>query len=226
MLEIGTGWGSLAIEAVKSSGCRIDSLTLSVEQKILAEKRIANAGLTDRIKVHLMDYRDMPHQWTDQFDRVISIEMIEAVGIEFLPTFFASIDRVLRRKGGVCVLQAITMPEERFEAYVDSVDFIKKWIFPGGVLPSVTSLINAATNSSHGSLILDSVNSIGPHYARTLREWRDRFEKNFDDRIAPALLRDHGEIKSLPFDEQKMQIQIFKRKWLCKYKCSDSCQCA
>ena len=92
-------------------------------------------------------------------------------------------------------------PEERFEAYVDSVDFIKKWIFPGGVLPSVTSLISAATNSSQGSLILDSVNSIGPHYARTLREWRDRFEKNFDDRIAPALLRDHGEIKSLPFDE-------------------------
>lgn len=226
VLEIGTGWGSLAIEAVKSSGCRIDSLTLSVEQKILAEKRIANAGLTDRIKVHLMDYRDMPHQWTDQFDRVISIEMIEAVGIEFLPTFFASIDRVLRRKGGVCVLQAITMPEERFEAYVDSVDFIKKWIFPGGVLPSVTSLISAATNSSQGSLILDSVNSIGPHYARTLREWRDRFEKNFDDRIAPALLRDHGEIKSLPFDEQKKQIQIFKRKWLCKYKCSDPCQCA
>lgn len=218
VLEVGTGWGSLSMEAVRSSGCTVDSLTLSVEQKALAEQRIAQAGLSGRIKVHLMDYRDMPADWTDRFDRVISIEMLEAVGIEFLPVFFANMHRVLKRRGGVCVVQCITMPEERFAAYVQSVDFIKKWIFPGGVLPSVTSLLDAAKAGSDGALILDTVHSIGPHYARTLREWRYRFERHFDERIAPALLDDHKEIRSLPRDEQQRQIQIFRRKWLCEWR--------
>lgn len=218
VLEVGTGWGSLSMEAVRSSGCSVDTLTLSVEQKALAEQRIAQAGLSDKITVHLMDYRDMPVQWTDRFDRVISIEMLEAVGIEFLPTFFSNIHRVLRRNGGVCVVQCITMPEERFATYVSQVDFIKKWIFPGGVLPSVTSLVDAATTGSDGTLILDTVHSIGPHYARTLREWRMRFEEHFDKRIAPALLDDHAEIRSLPKAEQQRQVDIFRRKWLCESK--------
>lgn len=214
LLEIGTGWGTLAIEAVRSSGCSVDSLTLSVEQKALAEERIAQAGLSDKIKVHLMDYRDMPLEWNERFDRIISIEMLEAVGIEYLPTYFQHVDRVLKRETGVCVVQVITMPEERFDAYINEVDFIRKWIFPGGVLPSVTSLIDAARKGAKGTLILDTVHSIGPHYARTLREWRQRFEHHFDDRIRPALLDDHAEIRHLSSSEKQKQVQIFRRKWL------------
>lgn len=214
LLEIGTGWGTLAIEAVRSSGCKVDSLTLSVEQKALAEKRIAEAGLSDKIKVHLMDYRDMPIEWNERFDRIISIEMLEAVGIEYLPTYFENVNRVLKRDTGVCVVQVITMPEERFDSYINEVDFIRKWIFPGGVLPSVTALIDAATKGAKGSLILDTVHSIGPHYARTLREWRHRFEQHFDERIRPALLDDHAEIRHLSSSEKQKQVQIFRRKWL------------
>jgi cyclopropane-fatty-acyl-phospholipid synthase len=214
MLEIGTGWGALAMEAVRSSGCSVDSLTLSVEQKALAEKRIAAAGMSDKITVHLMDYRDMPEEWNGRFDRIVSVEMLEAVGIEFLSTYFHHVDRTLKRDGGVCVVQVITMPEERFDAYINQVDFIRKWIFPGGVLPSVTALVDAATKGAHGRLVLDTVHSIGPHYARTLREWRTRFERHFDQRIAPALLDDHAEIRHLPAAEKQRQIQVFKRKWI------------
>lgn len=214
LLEIGTGWGTLAIEAVRSSGCKVDSLTLSVEQKALAEQRISQAGLSDKIKVHLMDYRDMPIEWNERFDRIISIEMLEAVGIEYLPTYFENVNRVLKRDTGVCVVQVITMPEERFDSYINEVDFIRKWIFPGGVLPSVTSLIDAATKGAKGSLILDTVHSIGPHYARTLREWRQRFEQHFDEKIRPALLDDHAEIRHLSPSEKQKQVQIFRRKWL------------
>ena len=214
VLEIGTGWGSFAMEAVRMTGCKVDSVTLSVEQKALAEERIAKAGMSGNITVHLMDYRDFPQSWNDTFDRVCSIEMLEAVGIEFLKTYFSSVNRVLKRDGGVGVFQCITMPESRFESYLHSVDFIRKWIFPGGVLPSVTSLVDAATAGSDGSLILDTVVSIGPHYSRTLREWCRRFEKNFDEVIRPALLRDHEEIRKLPDAEKEREVEVFRKKWI------------
>lgn len=214
VLEIGTGWGSFAMEAVSMTGCTVDSVTLSVEQKALAEERIAAAGLGSKIKVHLMDYRDFPASWTDRFDRVCSIEMLEAVGIEFIPTYFSCVDRVLKRQGGVAVFQCITMPESRAEAYYKGVDFIRKWIFPGGVCPSVTSLVNGATNGSRGNLILDTLVSIGPHYARTLREWKHRFEANFEKVIRPALLRDHDEISRLPEAQKQEEVDVFRRKWL------------
>lgn len=214
VLEIGTGWGSFAMEAVRMTGCTVDSVTLSVEQKALAEQRIAEAGLESKIKVHLMDYRDFPASWTDSFDRVCSIEMLEAVGIEFLPTYFSCVDRVLKRQGGVAVFQCITMPESRAEAYYKGVDFIRKWIFPGGVCPSVTSLVNGATDGSKGNLILDTLVSIGPHYSRTLREWNNRFQANFDKIIRPALLRDHDEISNLPAQQQQHEVDVFRRKWI------------
>ncbi|CBQ70237.1 related to cyclopropane-fatty-acyl-phospholipid synthase [Sporisorium reilianum SRZ2] len=214
VLEIGTGWGSFAMEAVLMTGCTVDSVTLSVEQKALAEQRIAAAGMDGKITVHLMDYRDFPQSWTDRFDRVCSIEMLEAVGIEFLPTYFGCVDRVLKREGGVAVFQCITMPESRAEAYYKGVDFIRKWIFPGGVLPSVTSLVNGATDGSNGNLVLDTLVSIGPHYARTLREWKTRFEAQFDKVIRPALLRDHDEISRLPQDAQQKEVDVFRRKWI------------
>ncbi|SPO22884.1 related to cyclopropane-fatty-acyl-phospholipid synthase [Ustilago trichophora] len=214
VLEIGTGWGSFAMEVVRMTGCTVDSVTLSVEQKALAEQRIAAAGMEGKIKVHLMDYRDFPASWTGSFDRVCSIEMLEAVGIEFIPTYFSCVDRVLKRQGGVAVFQCITMPENRAEAYYKGVDFIKKWIFPGGVLPSVTSLVNGATDGSNGNLILDTLVSIGPHYSRTLREWKHRFEANFDKVIRPALLRDHDEISRLPEIQKQKEVDIFRRKWI------------
>ncbi|KAL9935934.1 hypothetical protein V8E36_005511 [Tilletia maclaganii] len=214
VLEIGTGWGSFAMEAARTRGCTVDSLTLSVEQKALAEARILRAGLSDRIKVHLLDYRDMPASWSDSFDRVVSIEMLEAVGIEFLETYFAAVSRVLKRRGGVGVFQCITIPEDRFETYKDEVDFIKKYIFPGGCLPSVTKLFEAARLGSKGTLIPEGLTSIGPHYARTLREWCQRFEAHFDTHIAPALVRDHPEIRRLDAAGRAKEVEVFRKKWI------------
>ncbi|KAK0552342.1 hypothetical protein OC846_002943 [Tilletia horrida] len=214
VLEIGTGWGSFAMEAARLTGCTVDSLTLSVEQKALAEARIARAGLSDRIRVHLLDYRDMPASWSDSFDRVVSIEMLEAVGIEFLETYFAAVSRVLKRRGGVGVFQCITIPEDRFEVYKDEVDFIKKYIFPGGCLPSVTRLFEAARVGSKGTLIPEGLTSIGPHYARTLREWRRKFEAHFETQIRPALIRDHSEIRRLSAEGQEKEVEVFRKKWI------------
>lgn len=217
VLEIGTGWGSLAMETCRMvPDVTIDSLTLSKEQKLLAEARIKEAGLESQIRVHLLDYRDMPEEWSDSFDRVVSIEMLEAVGIEFLRTYFSCIHRVLKADVGTAVFQCITMPECRFEAYVKGVDFIKKYIFPGGVLPSVQSLVNGMTEGSQGTMVLQAVDSIGPHYARTLREWRQRFEDSFDGKggIREVLLRDHEAIRTLPQDKQEQEVEVFRRKWL------------
>lgn len=116
VLEIGTGWGSFAIQAVRKTGCRVTSLTLSKEQKALADKRIAEAGFSDRIQVLLMDYRALPVPETP-YDKIVSIEMLEAVGREFLGTYFGCIDRLLKRDGGIAVFQCITMPEGRHAAY-------------------------------------------------------------------------------------------------------------
>ncbi|PLW39995.1 hypothetical protein PCANC_11531 [Puccinia coronata f. sp. avenae] len=210
VLEIGSGWGSLAIRAVERTGCTVDTITLSVEQKRLAEKRISAAGLKDKIIVHLMDYRDIPRSFERPFDRVVSVEMLESVGIQFLIPFFNTLHRSLHPLHGIAVFQVITIPESRFDRYVKEVDFIRKWIFPGGVLPSVTALTNAITQGSeNGQLVIDSVQNIGPHYARTLREWERRFIRNFDQIIAPCLLTTYPEL-----DRNPHRVEIFKRKWI------------
>jgi cyclopropane-fatty-acyl-phospholipid synthase len=116
VLEIGTGWGSFAIEAVRLTGCKVTTLTLSKEQKALAEDRIRAAGFADRIEVKLMDYRALPIPEVP-YDKIISIEMLEAVGQEFLGTYFTCVDRLLKKDGGIAVFQCITMPEGRHEAY-------------------------------------------------------------------------------------------------------------
>ncbi|CAG8448853.1 5130_t:CDS:2 [Funneliformis caledonium] len=204
VLEIGTGWGSLAIEAVRLTGCHVTSLTLSIEQKNLAEERIANAGFSDRINVLLCDYRNLPA--SHQFDKIISIEMIEAVGPQYLSTYFECCDRFLKEKGGIGVFQVITMPETRYDRYCKEVDFIRKYIFPGGHCPSVTTLVQAIAKGSKGRLIVDHLENIGPHYARTLRLWRERFLSVFDELIHPALLN------SWP-NMSPSEIEIFKKKW-------------
>ena len=210
MLEIGSGWGSFAIRAVERTGCRVDTVTLSVEQKALAEARIRQAGLEHSIVVHLLDYRDLPARFKHtKFDRLVSIEMIESIGIEFLESYFAVVHQCLHPLSGIAVFQVITIPESRFDRYVKEVDFIRKWIFPGGILPSVTFMTNAIAKGSSQRLLIDSVQNIGPHYARTLREWERRFTDNFDRLVAPCLLHTYPELADNPH-----RIQIFKRKWI------------
>lgn len=189
VLEIGSGWGSFAIEAVKATGCRVTSITLSEEQLRLAQQRAADAGVADRIEFRLCDYRDV--QGT--YDRVVSIEMLEAVGHEFFRRYFEVINEKLK-PGGLAAIQTITIPHERYEAYRDGCDWVQKHIFPGGHLPSIEVL--QQTLRGIPSLAIDSVRAIGPHYARTLRLWREAFLRRLDDVIA------------LGFDE------TFCRKWV------------
>ncbi|KND91475.1 Tuberculostearic acid methyltransferase UfaA1 [Tolypocladium ophioglossoides CBS 100239] len=205
VLEIGTGWGSFAIEAVRRTGCRVTSLTLSKEQKSLAEERIRAAGFSDRVEIKLMDYRELPVPSTP-YDKIVSIEMLEAVGQEYLATYFACVNRLLKKSGGVAMFQCITMPECRHEAYARSEDFINHYIFPGGYLPSVTQLLNHISQQSHGTLIVENVENIGGHYARTLRLWGKKFQESFNETIKPALLREHP-------DMTKEGVGVFRRKW-------------
>ncbi len=168
LLEIGTGWGTLAIRAAKLYGCHVTSITLSKEQKELAQQRIAEAGLSDQIEVLLCDYRKV----TGQYDRIISVEMIEAVGKAYYPVFFHSCDRLLK-PNGITIIQTITIPDQRYEAYSKTTDWMRLFIFPGGLLPSLTVLTKVLTD--HTSFVIKQVDSIGPHYALTLAQWKKRF---------------------------------------------------
>lgn len=206
VLEIGTGWGSFAIAAVRRTGCRITSLTLSKEQKELAERRIAAAGFKNRIMVLLCDYRALPIPSGKLFDKVVSIEMLEAVGREYLDLYFECVNRLLKPQGGIAVFQCITMPETRYEAYSKGQDFIRKYIFPGGHLPTVSQLVGSIERGSKGSLIVDAILNIGGHYAKTLRLWRENFERNFNGNIRPALLDEHEGMS-------EKDVEVFRRKW-------------
>ncbi|KAI4182503.1 MAG: hypothetical protein L6R41_005948 [Letrouitia leprolyta] len=206
VLEIGTGWGSFAIAAARTTGCRITSLTLSREQKELAEERISAANLQDHIEVLLCDYRALPAPKEGVYDKVVSIEMLEAVGREYFDTYFGCVHRLLKADGGIAVFQCITMPETRYESYASSEDFIRKYIFPGGHLPTVSQLVSSINRGSRGSLIVDSILNIGGHYGKTLRLWRESFERTFDSKIRPALLREHKAMAN-------KDVELFRRKW-------------
>ncbi|PHH83563.1 hypothetical protein CDD82_7124 [Ophiocordyceps australis] len=205
VLEIGTGWGSFAIEAVRTTGCRVTSLTLSAQQKNLAEQRVHQAGLSHLIDIKLMDYRQLPVPQVP-YDKIISIEMLEAVGRDYLSTYFACIHRLLKKDGGIAMFQCITMPEGRHDAYSRSEDFINHYIFPGGYLPSITQLLDHISEQSHGTLIVEHVKNIGGHYAKTLRLWNESFQQNFEATIKPALLEEHPGMT-------KSAIEVFRRKW-------------
>lgn len=170
VLEIGSGWGGFALETVKQTGCRITSVTLSEEQQRLAVKRIRDAGLEDRVDILLADYRDVK----GQFDRIVSIEMLEAVGHRHFKTFFSACEQLLK-PDGVMVLQSITIPDHRYEHYRRHPDWIQKYIFPGGILPSVAVLGSAMAVSSR--FHIDRLENIGLHYALTLKHWKERFER-------------------------------------------------
>jgi cyclopropane-fatty-acyl-phospholipid synthase len=190
VLEIGTGWGELCIRAA-SRGAYVRSVTLSVEQQQLARLRVAAAGLSDFVRIDLCDYRDV-EGLPEGYDAVVSVEMIEAVGYHSWPTYFATVERLLRPEGRA-VIQMITMPHARMLASRHTHTWIQKYIFPGGLLPS-TQAISAITERHNGLRSVD-MTSLRPHYAETLRLWRERFMQRRDA------------LASLGFDE------VFGRMW-------------
>jgi cyclopropane-fatty-acyl-phospholipid synthase len=179
VLEIGTGWGELAIRAAHR-GATVRTITLSVEQLELAEERIAAAGFADQVRVELMDYRALGGVGAT-YDAVLSVEMIEAVGHEFWPTYFETIDKVLA-PGGRVAIQAITMPHDRMLATRGTHTWINKYIFPGGFLPSVEAIDRVTRD--HTRLRLVDRLDMGSHYAETLRRWDRRFLARRDDVLA------------------------------------------
>lgn len=174
VLEIGTGWGGFALHAAGTYGSRVTTTTISREQAALARQRFAAAGLSDRITLLEQDYRDLD----GQFDRLVSIEMVEAVGHRFLDDYFRQCGRLLRPDGSL-VLQAIVMPERGYQTYLKSVDFIQRYVFPGGCLPSLGSMLAAAGRTT--DLRFVHAEDFAPHYAETLRQWRSAFQQREDE---------------------------------------------
>lgn len=187
VLEIGTGWGELALRAA-ARGAEVLSITLSHEQRALAQERIAAAGLTDRVEVRLQDYREV----SGEFDAIVSVEMIEAVGEEYWPTYFGAIDSLLA-PGGTAAVQAILMDHDRYLATRNSYGWIQKYIFPGGLIPSLDAI--SEVTGRHTGLRVRDVRAFGGDYAETLRRWRFQF------------LEAWPQIEGGSFDE------TFKRMW-------------
>ena len=167
LLEIGTGWGTLAIRAAQR-GARVTTITLSCEQMRLARERVAAAGLSGLVEVRVQDYREVD----GEYDAIVSVEMIEAVGEAYWPAYFAALDRLLS-PGGRIGIQAITMAHDRFLATRRSFSWIQKHIFPGGIIPSLQAVDD--TLAAHTALRVTRQRELRPHYARTLRLWRERF---------------------------------------------------
>lgn len=188
LLEIGCGWGSLALQAVRRFGCRVTGITLSQEQLNWSQQRVREAGLEDRIELRLCDYR----QVQGRFDRIISCEMLEAVGHEHLGGYFSALERLLQPHG-LAALQVITVPDFSYAEYRRGQDWIQKEIFPGALCPSLSALLQAA--AGHSQLVVEHVENLAPHYARTLRLWRERFSQNWP------------ELAQLGYDEK------FRRAW-------------
>ena len=188
VLEIGSGWGANAIYMAKNYGCEVTTLTISEEQFKLANERIAEAGLQDKITVLMQDYRTMK----GRFDKIVSVEMIEAVGHKFLPAYFKKCEELLEPTG-ILALQAITCPDSRYDHLRKGVDWIQKHIFPGSLLPSVGAINKAINKTSEFTLV--DLKDLGLDYATTLAAWREQFNSNA------------AHIRSLGFDE------FFIRKW-------------
>lgn len=188
VIEIGTGWGGFALHAACHYGCHVTTTTISREQHALASERVAAAGLQDRVTLLLKDYRDLE----GSYDKLVSIEMVEAIGAEYLDTYFAKLG-VLLKPDGLALLQAITIEDHRYAQALKSVDFIKRHVFPGSFIPSVSAMLAAKTRASDLGLI--ALQDFGDSYARTLHAWRERF-------IARL-----AEVRAQGFDER------FIRRW-------------
>jgi cyclopropane-fatty-acyl-phospholipid synthase len=170
VLEIGTGWGSFSIHAAKNYGCNITTTTISDAQYEYARARVIEEGLESKINLINRDYRKLD----GQYDKIVSIEMIEAVGHEFIPEYFKKISDLLK-PNGLMALQGITYNDHNFDTYKDSVDFIKKYIFPGSCLISVSQIVDVIKNKTDLSMI--DMEDITRHYASTLNKWRKNFMK-------------------------------------------------
>lgn len=188
VLEIGTGWGGFAEHAIKNYGCRVTTTTISEQQHEYAAERFRNASLQDRVTLLKQDYRDL----NGKFDKLVSIEMIEAVGEKYLPTYFAKCCELLK-PDGMMALQAITIPDHRYDDYRSSVDFIQRYIFPGGFLPSMSAISSCLRGNTDFRMF--HYEDFGPHYAETLARWRDSFWRNIQ------------QVKQLGFDA------YFQRMW-------------
>ena len=173
VVEIGTGWGGFAIYAATHYGCKVTTTTISKQQYEIARQRVIAAGLEHRVTLLLNDYRDL--QGT--YDKLVSIEMIEAVGHQYLDTYFAKCSSLLK-PDGIMLIQAITIQDQFYDQAIKSVDFIQRYIFPGGFIPSVTAISNAVKKSTDTRLF--QMEDIGPHYASTLRDWRKNFFNNIE----------------------------------------------
>ncbi|HEY9118139.1 MAG TPA: cyclopropane-fatty-acyl-phospholipid synthase family protein [Marinobacter sp.] len=171
VMEIGTGWGGFAIHAAKHFGCHVTTTTISREQLELAKEKVKSEGLEDRVTLLFEDYRDLE----GQFDKLVSIEMIEAVGPQFLDSYFSQISRLLK-PDGLALIQAINMPEQRYRRALKNVDFIQRFIFPGSFIPSFGAILASVRSGS--DLVMTHAEDIGFHYARTLHDWCERFMAN------------------------------------------------
>jgi len=187
ILEIGTGWGGFAVHAARHYGCRVTTTTISRRQYQYACDRVRQAGLEGRITVLNDDYRNL----TGVYDHLVSVEMVEAVGHQYLDRFFGQCARLLR-PDGLMLLQAITIPDHAFDRYVRSVEFIQKYIFPGGCLPSIGSVAGAVGRATDFRFL--HLEDFGYHYAETLARWRQRFWQNID------------KVRSLGFDERFIRV--------------------
>jgi cyclopropane-fatty-acyl-phospholipid synthase len=174
VLEIGTGWGGFAEHAARNYGCRVTTTTISREQFDFAQNRIDKAGLSEQVELLLEDYRDL----TGQYDKLVSIEMIEAVGHKFFDTYFKTCGRLLK-PDGLMLLQGITLPDQRYQQYLRSVDFIQRYIFPGGCLPSLKAMGDSVASQTDMRML--HLEDLAPHYAQTLSCWRDRFFDRIDE---------------------------------------------
>ena len=188
LLEIGTGWGSMALYAAQHYGCKVTTTTLSKEQFDYTQARIEALGLQEQVTLLLEDYRDL----TGQYDKLVSIEMIEAVGHHFLPSYFKQCARLLKPHG-LMLLQAITIREQRYEQAKSSVDFIQRYIFPGGALPSVQKMLEIVGKDTDMNLM--HMEDFGLHYAKTLRLWHENFR------------RAHGRLTELGYDEYFLRLR-------------------
>jgi cyclopropane-fatty-acyl-phospholipid synthase len=190
VIEIGTGWGGFALYAARGYGCRVTTTTLSREQHAFATARVAEAGLQRRVEVRLDDYREL----TGRYDKLVSVEMIEAVGAPYLETYFGVVDRLLK-PDGLALLQAITIEDHRYRQALRSVDFIKRYVFPGSFIPSVSALLAAKTRVSELGLV--ALEDFGDSYARTLAAWRERFMSRLP------------QVRALGFDERFIRLWEF-----------------
>ncbi|KAF5375301.1 hypothetical protein D9757_009667 [Collybiopsis confluens] len=200
----------------KEYGARVDAITISEVQKIALEENVNAEGLSDVITVHLMDYRKMPKEFHHAFDAVVSIGVMEheqsSVGLEYMEHWFSQMAWAMKEENSTNAFTMSTVPDTRWALYSTEVDFVRKYIYPGGQLSSVATLVNACVKAG---LNVESIENIGPHYARTLREWRYRFERNFETHISPALRLQYPSLT----DED---VEIFRRKWIYYFAYSEA----